>query len=215
MVGLMVLLSTFMSVGTYRKLSLISMPRMVTCCLLAVGISQAVRAQQINPIPSSGTVAHLDGLAIEFDASGQRSKLDSTYLYPVKFPDRRGIAIHSIRPDLRHALQIWQNKLQLADWSVAMEIVDDHALGGVAMGDIRWDLRTKRASIRILREADYDLPAVMARLDQQATVLHELVHLRHASTGDRQDADEASVILQTNALLRANRQWRILAVQEQ
>jgi hypothetical protein len=78
-----------------------------------------------------------------------------------------------------------------------------------------WDLSAKRASIRILREEDYDLQAGMAHLDQQATVLHELVHLLHAAMRDGQGADEASVILQTNALLRANRQWRVLAVQEQ
>jgi hypothetical protein len=193
----------------------ISMPQIVACCLMAVGTCQMARAQQIEPTPSARTIAHLDSIEIGFDASGQRSKVDSTYGHSVEFPDRRGIALHSIRPDLRHALQIWQNKLQLADWSVAVEIVDDHALGGEAMGDIQWDLRAKRASIRVLREEDYDLPAGMARLDQQATVLHELVHLRHASKRDGQGADEASVILQTNALLRANRQWRILAVQEQ
>ena len=66
-----------------------------------------------------------------------------------------------------------------------------------------------------LGEEDYDLPAGMAHLDQQATVLHELVHLLHASNGDAEGADEAHVVIQTNALLRANRQWRILATQEQ
>jgi hypothetical protein len=175
------------------------MPQIFAFCLIAVGTCQMSCAQQMEPTPSSG----------------QCSKVDFAYIHPVKFPDRRGIALHSIRPDLRHTLQIWQNKLQLADWCVAVEIVDDHALSGKAMGDIQWDLGGKRALIRILRVEDYDLPAGMARLDQQATVLHELVHLRHASKRDSQGADEASVIRQTNALLRANRQWRILSVQEQ
>jgi hypothetical protein len=119
------------------------------------------------------------------------------------------------RSDLKHTLQIWQKKLVLADWDVVIEIVDDHALGGQAMGDIHWDLNAKRASIRVLREQDYDLPAEMAHLDQQATILHELLHLYHAANNDRDGTDEASVVRQTNTLLRANRKWRILAVQEQ
>ena len=36
------------------------------------------------------------------------------------------IALHSPRPDLNHALQVWQSKLRLADWRVTVEIVDDH-----------------------------------------------------------------------------------------
>jgi hypothetical protein len=119
------------------------------------------------------------------------------------------------RSALKHTLQTWQKKLALADWDVVIEIVDDRALGGRAMGDIHWDLNAKRASIRVLREQDYDLPSEMAHLDQQATVLHELLHLYHAANNDRDGTDEASVVRQTNALLRANRQWRILAVQEQ
>jgi hypothetical protein len=119
------------------------------------------------------------------------------------------------RPDLKHTLRTWQKKLGLADWIVAIDVVDGDTLGGKAMGDIHWNLSGKRASIRILRDQDYDLPAEMVHLDQQATVLHELVHLLHASKHDHEGTDEASVIQQTNELLRINHQWRILAVQEQ
>jgi hypothetical protein len=169
---------------------------------MIIGTWQMARSQQLEPTPSKGTIAHLNGL-------------NASYIHPLEFPGRRGLAQRSVRPDLRHALETWKNKLQLTEWRVTVAIVDDHALDGKAMGDIQWDLGAKRAAIRILREEDYDLPAGMARLDQQATILHELVHLRHASRRDYQSADEASVINQTNALLRANRQWRILAVQEQ
>jgi hypothetical protein len=41
--------------------------------------------------PSGGSVAHLDGLDIEFDANGQWTKIYSTYVHPVEFSDRRGI----------------------------------------------------------------------------------------------------------------------------
>jgi hypothetical protein len=128
---------------------------------------------------------------------------------------RAGTLPDLYRPDLKRTLEMWQKKLRLADWNVALEIADDQTLGGRAMGDIRWDLNARRASIRVLREQDYDLPPGMAQLDQQATVLHELIHLFHAANQDQDGADEASVVRQTNALLRANHQWRILAVQEQ
>jgi len=180
----------------------ISIPHIFACGFMVIGTWQMARSQQLEPASSKGTIAHLNGM-------------DASYVHPVEFPSRRGITQRSVRPDLRHALQIWQNKLQLTEWRVTVAIVDDGALDGKAMGDIQWDLGAKRAAIRILREEDYDLPAEMARLDQQATILHELVHLRHASKRECQGADEASVINQTNALLRANRQWRILAVQEQ
>jgi hypothetical protein len=126
-----------------------------------------------------------------------------------------GTAPDPFRPDLKRTLETWQQRLHLQDWSVAIEVVDDHTLGGQSMGDIRWNLNARTASIRILRERDYDLPARKAQLDQQATVIHELIHLLHASNQDQNGADEASVVRQTNELLRANRQWRILAVQEQ
>jgi hypothetical protein len=96
-----------------------------------------------------------------------------------------------------------------------VEVVDDRALGGRAMGDVVWDLKSKRATIRILGEEDYDPPLQMARLDQQATVLHELVHLHHAASTDSRGGSELAVIRQTNSILRTNRQWQILAVQEQ
>jgi hypothetical protein len=118
-------------------------------------------------------------------------------------------------PDLNRTLETWQQKLHLEDWKVGIAIVDDHTLGGQAMGDIHWNLTARTAAIRILRERDYDLPTRKAQLDQQATVVHELVHLLHASNHDQDGADEASVVRQTNELLRANHQWRILAVQEQ
>jgi hypothetical protein len=108
-------------------------------------------------------------------------------------------------------MDLWQQKLQLTQWTLSLEVVGDHTLGGASMGDIQWDIVRKRAFIRVLREEDYDLPVNMARLDQQATIVHELVHLLHA---DDKSSDEASVVSQTNELLRANHAWKILAVQD-
>jgi hypothetical protein len=87
-----------------------------------------------------------------------------------------GRASCPVHQDLKRVLHTWQKKLGLTDWTIGVEVVSDSALGGNAMGDVVWDLILKRAAIRILREEEYDLPGPLARLDQQATVLHELVH---------------------------------------
>jgi len=122
-----------------------------------------------------------------------------------------GLTLTAHKTDLRRVMDLWQQKLQLTQWTLSLEVVGDHTLGGASMGDIQWDIVRKRAFIRVLREEDYDLPANMARLDQQATIVHELVHLLHA---DDKSSDEASVVNETNELLRANHAWKILAVQD-
>jgi hypothetical protein len=121
------------------------------------------------------------------------------------------LTFSSHKPDLRRILDVWQQKLQLTEWTIVLEVVRDPVLGGASMGDIQWDVLQKRAFIRVLREEDYDLPVHMARLDQQATIVHELVHLKHA---EDKSSDEASVVTETNAILRANHDWKILAVQD-
>jgi hypothetical protein len=125
------------------------------------------------------------------------------------------IALHSPRPDLKQTVLTWQGKLRLTGWRIGIETVDDRALGGKSVGDIHWDAGTRVASIRVLREQDYDLPVRMARLDQRATVVHELVHLRHATDNAQEGpGDEGLVVRETNGLLESNHQWRILAAQE-
>jgi hypothetical protein len=121
------------------------------------------------------------------------------------------LSFTSHKPDLHKTLDFWQQKLQLTQWTITLEVVRDRALGGVSMGDIAWDIVNKRAFIRVLCEEDYDLPLAMARLDQQATVVHELVHLKHA---EDKSSSEASVVQETNDLLRAHHDYKILAVQD-
>src|SRR6266567_2551244 len=122
-----------------------------------------------------------------------------------KFVALIALALHSPRTDLKQTLRVWQSKLMLTDWRIGIEMADDRTLGGDAMGDIEWDVAAKRASIRVLREQDYDLPVRMARLDQQATIIHELVHLSHVTSGSKEVAgEEQAVVRETNALLEAN-----------
>jgi len=125
------------------------------------------------------------------------------------------LSLHSPRPDLAHTSAIWANKLSLADWHVSITTVGCDEIGDAILGDITWDVRTKSARIRVLREEDYDLPRRLARRDQEATVVHELVHLRRAISPDMKSThDEEDVMVETGGLLRRNHNWLSLAVME-
>jgi hypothetical protein len=65
--------------------------QIISCILVAAGTCQMAVAQTLEPTSAGRAIAHLDGVEIEFDASGQWSKIYSTYVHPVEFPDRRGI----------------------------------------------------------------------------------------------------------------------------
>ena len=125
------------------------------------------------------------------------------------------LSLHSPRPNLAHTSAIWIDKLSLADWHVSVVTVRADEIGDAILGDITWDVRTKSARIRILREEDYDLPRKFARRDQEVTVVHELVHLRQATSADPKLAhDEEAAMVETSELLRQNHNWFSLAVME-
>jgi len=107
------------------------------------------------------------------------------------------------------------NKLSITDWHVSVATVRTDEIGDAIVGDITWDVATKSARIRVLREEDYDLPRRLARRDQEGTIVHELVHLRYALSPDMKLAhDEEVVMVATTDLLRRNHNWLSLAVME-
>jgi len=125
------------------------------------------------------------------------------------------LSFHSPRPDLAHTSAIWMNKLSVADWHVSVATVGADEIGDASVGDITWDVATKSAHIRVLKEEDYDLACRLARRDQEATVVHELVHLRYALSPDMKLAhDEEAVMVATTDLLRRDHNWLSLAVME-
>lgn len=75
------------------------------------------------------------------------------------------LSLHSPRPNLAHTSAVWSNKLSLADWHVSIVMVGADEIGDEIVGDIMWDIPTKSARIRVLREEDYDLPRRLARRD--------------------------------------------------
>ena len=112
----------------------------------------------------------------------------------------------------REKLSVWQKRLNLQYWNVALEVVRSTELRPKTLGNIHWDTDKKTAVIRVLDPADYSLPFHEMLDDMEFTVVHELIHLEMApalSHLTRSDADrseeEHAVNHMTAALLHLDR----------
>jgi hypothetical protein len=112
----------------------------------------------------------------------------------------------------REKLSVWQKRLNLQDWNVALEVVRSTELRPKTLGNIRWDAEKKTALIRVLDPADYRLTYQEMLDDMEFTVVHELIHLEMSpvlSHFARSDADrseeEHAVNHMADALLHLDR----------
>jgi len=85
------------------------------------------------------------------------------------------------------ALRTWQERLNLNDWEIRVQLVRPSALEPKTLGNIHWDTNTKEATIDVLSSYDYTLPLPEMLTDMEFTVVHELIHL-HLASLPRSDA---------------------------
>ena len=78
-------------------------------------------------------------------------------------------------------LQFWQDRMNLKDWKIAVQLVRADQLEPKTLGNIHWDTDSKTATIAVLSAEDYKLPWKPMLDDMEFTVVHELVHLELAS----------------------------------
>jgi hypothetical protein len=78
-------------------------------------------------------------------------------------------------------LGIWQQRLRLEDWHIAVTLVRRESLPPETLGGIHWDKGKKTAEVWVLDPADYRLPLQAMLDDMELTIVHELVHLDLAS----------------------------------
>ena len=78
-------------------------------------------------------------------------------------------------------LAVWQERMDLKDWRIRVELVRAERLEPKTLGNIHWDTELKSATISVLSPEDYKLPREAMLDDMEFTIVHELVHLELAS----------------------------------
>jgi hypothetical protein len=112
--------------------------------------------------------------------------------------EREAIAQHFVG----QALATWQERLDLKDWQIKVNLVRPSALEPKTLGNIHWDTDTKQATISVLSAYDYTLPTPAMLDDMEFTIVHELVHL-HLASLPRSDASRSTEEHAVNELARA------------
>jgi hypothetical protein len=109
-------------------------------------------------------------------------------------------------------LAVWQKRLNLQDWNIALVVSRASELKPKTLGNIHWDNEKKTAVLRVLDPADYKLPFDEMLQDIEFTVVHELIHLELSpvlSPLQRNDAnrreEEHAVNHMADALLKLDR----------
>lgn len=119
-------------------------------------------------------------------------------------PDRSPLAEQHIR----NRLALWQGRLKLADWRIALRMVPASTLREGTLGNIRWDSARKEATIRVLDASQYSGSYPATLRDMEFTVVHELLHLVLSSL-PRSEAsrteEEHAVNSMTEALLELDK----------
>jgi hypothetical protein len=82
---------------------------------------------------------------------------------------------------VEETLHTWQERMNLTDWNIEVELVRETTLEPKTLGNIHWDTGTKQAVIQVLSSYDYPLSFPETLDDMEFTVVHELVHLDLAS----------------------------------
>jgi len=91
--------------------------------------------------------------------------------------DRQALAVKYVA----QKLQTWQDRMNLKDWNIQVDMLRAEQLEPKTLGNIHWDTDLKSARISVLSPLDYKLPYKEMLDDMEFTVVHELVHLELAS----------------------------------
>ena len=105
-------------------------------------------------------------------------------------------------------LAVWQKRLKLEDWKIAVSMSHPSDLKPKTLGNIHWDADTKSAVIRVLDASEYQLACRETMEDMEFTIVHELIHLELSSLprSDASRRDEEHAVNQiADALLKLDR----------
>jgi len=117
--------------------------------------------------------------------------------HPDQLSHERTVLVESFA---KEKLCYWQNRLDLDGWKVSLAVVRSTALRPNTLGNIRWDLEKKTATIRVLDPADYSMPFREMLNDIEFTVVHELIHLKRDLALDQYPRSEAGLDKEEHAV---------------
>ena len=121
------------------------------------------------------TVARFSGLTVLLFASLVAPILGWSY---ESSPQERDAAAATF---VVQKLQTWQDRMNLKNWDIRVQLLKASQLEPKTLGNIHWDTDLKTATISVLSPEDYKLPYKAMLDDMEFTIVHELVHLELAS----------------------------------
>ena len=95
---------------------------------------------------------------------------------------------------LDRQLKLWQKRLGLKEWTLALKVVRQSEIDRNSWGAAEWDPVAKTGIISVLDPRDYNLKGEDLRLDMECTIVHELVHIQVAPLGARDDGQREKVV---------------------
>jgi hypothetical protein len=91
--------------------------------------------------------------------------------------------------ELNQLLEYWKKELQLFDWEISVSISRHFDMfQPETSGGVTWNIRRKRASIKILDQFDYSIKEF--EFDQEQTLVHELLHVKFAIIDNYEKTEE-------------------------
>ena len=113
---------------------------------------------------------------------------------------------------LQAYLEVWQVRLNLRKWKIAVLVVPAGDLKAKTLGNIHWDVLTMSAVIRVLSPEDYNPKVKNILDDMEETIVHELIHLslvpfqpENGKTDEERGTEEVVISKITQAFLALDR----------
>jgi hypothetical protein len=103
-------------------------------------------------------------------------------------------ATNSLESRLDHQLKLWQKRMGLEGWNLALRVVRQSEIDRNSWGAAEWDPVAKTGLISVLDPRDYNLKGEELRLDMECTIVHELVHIQVAPLGARDAKQREQVV---------------------
>jgi len=102
--------------------------------------------------------------------------------------------MNPVESRLDRQMKLWQRRLGLEDWSIALRVVRQNEIDRNVWGTAEWDADKKTGIINVLDPRDYNLRGGELKLDMECTIVHELVHIQVSPLDTRDEGTREEVV---------------------